>query len=67
MEGHSLFRNINNMVAYQKGLTTWAKWVDLNLDPRQTRVIFRSISPQHNRYMKLTENIDCYFLSSMAF
>ncbi|XP_044461798.1 protein trichome birefringence-like 36 [Mangifera indica] len=49
MEGHSLFRNINNMVAYQKGLTTWAKWVDLNLDPRQTRVIFRSISPQHNR------------------
>lgn len=50
MEGQSLFRNMNQMVAYQKGLTTWAKWVDLNLDPRKTRVIFRSMSPRHNRY-----------------
>ncbi|KAJ0046267.1 hypothetical protein Pint_05825 [Pistacia integerrima] len=49
MEGQSFFRNMNQMVAYQKGLTTWAKWVDLNLDPRQTRVIFRSMSPRHNR------------------
>lgn len=38
------------MVAYEKGLTTWAKWVDLNLDPSKTRVIFRSMSPRHNRY-----------------
>ncbi|GMY23426.1 protein trichome birefringence-like 36 [Fagus crenata] len=36
------------MVAYEKGLTTWARWVDLNLDPRKTRVIFRSMSPRHN-------------------
>ncbi|KAK9912031.1 hypothetical protein M0R45_035905 [Rubus argutus] len=41
-------RNMNQMVAYQKGLTTWAKWVDLNLDPRKTRAIFRSMSPRHN-------------------
>ncbi|KAK4279523.1 hypothetical protein QN277_011294 [Acacia crassicarpa] len=49
MEGNSLIRNMNPMVAYQKGLSTWAKWVDLNLDPRKTRVIFRSMSPRHNR------------------
>lgn len=49
MEGNSVSRNLNPMVAYQKGLTTWAKWVDLNLDPRRTRVIFRSMSPRHNR------------------
>ncbi|XP_050384832.1 protein trichome birefringence-like 36 [Argentina anserina] len=49
MEGKSLFTNMNPMVAYQKGLTTWAKWVDLNLDPSKTRVIFRSMSPRHNR------------------
>ncbi|GAV82051.1 PC-Esterase domain-containing protein/PMR5N domain-containing protein [Cephalotus follicularis] len=49
MEGHSLFKNMNPMVAYQRGLTTWAKWIDLNVDPRQTRVIFRSMSPRHNR------------------
>ncbi|KAI6669303.1 hypothetical protein NL676_004188 [Syzygium grande] len=49
MEGRSMFRNLNPMVAYEKGLTTWAKWVDLNLDPQRTRVIFRSMSPRHNR------------------
>ncbi|OWM87649.1 hypothetical protein CDL15_Pgr022762 [Punica granatum] len=49
MEGNSVIRNMNPMVAYEKGLATWAKWVDLNLDPRRTRVIFRSMSPRHNR------------------
>ncbi|XP_073223758.1 protein trichome birefringence-like 36 isoform X2 [Cicer arietinum] len=49
MEGNNLIRNMNPMVAYQKGLNTWARWVDLNLDPQRTKVIFRSISPRHNR------------------
>lgn len=49
MEKQTLFQSMNPMVAYQKGLTTWARWIDLNLDPRKTRVIFRSISPRHNR------------------
>ncbi|XP_010271679.1 PREDICTED: protein trichome birefringence-like 36 [Nelumbo nucifera] len=49
MEGNSMITSLNPMVAYEKGLTTWARWVDLNLDPKRTRVIFRSISPRHNR------------------
>ncbi|KAI3936517.1 hypothetical protein MKW92_013489 [Papaver armeniacum] len=49
MEGRSIMTNLNPMVAYEIGLTTWAKWVDLNLNPRETRIIFRSISPRHNR------------------
>ncbi|XP_052199467.1 protein trichome birefringence-like 36 [Diospyros lotus] len=49
MEGNKIYTNMNPMVAYEKGLVTWAKWVDLNVDPRTTRVIFRSMSPQHNR------------------
>ncbi|OAY63999.1 Protein trichome birefringence-like 36 [Ananas comosus] len=48
-EGGRVFTNLNPMVAYEKGLTTWAKWVDLNLDPRRATVIFRSSSPRHNR------------------
>ncbi|KAJ4845777.1 Protein trichome birefringence-like 36 [Turnera subulata] len=48
-EGQSLIKSMNPMLAYQKGLTTWAKWIDLNLDPRKARVIFRSMSPRHNR------------------
>ncbi|GLT54473.1 hypothetical protein SLA2020_276680 [Shorea laevis] len=49
MEGNSLYKSMNPMVAYEKGLTTWAKWVDLNVDPSKTQVIFRSMSPRHNR------------------
>ncbi|XP_038891465.1 protein trichome birefringence-like 36 [Benincasa hispida] len=49
MEGKTMYKYMNPMVAYEKGLTTWAKWVDLNLNPKKTRVIFRSMSPRHNR------------------
>ncbi|KAL7107971.1 hypothetical protein ACP275_06G087400 [Erythranthe tilingii] len=49
MEGSNIYRNINPRIAYEKGLTTWAKWIDLNLDPRSTRVFFRTMSPRHNR------------------
>ncbi|CAK7325240.1 unnamed protein product [Dovyalis caffra] len=49
MEKQTVFQSMNPMVAYEKGLTTWARWIDLNLDPRKTRVIFRSMSPRHNR------------------
>lgn len=49
MEGKNVYKNINPTVAYEKGLATWARWVDLNLDPRRTRVFFRSMSPRHNR------------------
>lgn len=48
-EGQSIYKSMDPMIAYQKGLTTWAKWVELNLDPRKTRVFFRSMSPRHNR------------------
>ncbi|XP_058088395.1 protein trichome birefringence-like 36 [Magnolia sinica] len=56
MEGKRLFTNLNPMIAYEKGLITWAKWVDLNLDPQRTRVIFRSVSPRHNRQ----NGLKCY-------
>lgn len=45
-----MYKDINPPLAYEKGLTTWAKWIDLNLDPRRTKVFFRSMSPRHNRY-----------------
>ncbi|KAH6761923.1 TRICHOME BIREFRINGENCE-LIKE 36 [Perilla frutescens var. hirtella] len=49
MEGQNVYRSMNPTAAYEKGLMTWAKWIDLNLDPRKNRVIFRSASPRHNR------------------
>jgi hypothetical protein len=38
---------MDRMVAFQKGLTTWAKWVDSDVDTSKTTVIFQGISPFH--------------------
>ncbi|XP_021842531.1 protein trichome birefringence-like 40 isoform X2 [Spinacia oleracea] len=34
--------------AYDKGMKTWAKWIQENVDPVKTTVFFRSISTNHN-------------------
>ncbi|XP_074294126.1 protein trichome birefringence-like 42 [Silene latifolia] len=36
-------------LAYERGMKTWAKWVENNVDPKKTTVFFRSISPEHYR------------------
>ncbi|KAL6901893.1 hypothetical protein ACP4OV_004769 [Aristida adscensionis] len=41
------YEDMDRMVAFQRGLTTWANWVDLNVDPAKTRVFFQSMSPTH--------------------
>lgn len=61
MEGNLLYTDMNPMIAYEKGLATWARWVDLNVDPSKTRIFFRSMSPRHNRYAMLVH----YFLDSI--
>ncbi|GER28917.1 trichome birefringence-like [Striga asiatica] len=49
MEGNNVYKDINPIIAYWTGLTTWANWIDLNLNPSRTKVFFRSMSPRHNR------------------
>ncbi|XP_021775604.1 protein trichome birefringence-like 40 [Chenopodium quinoa] len=34
-------------VAYEHGLKTWATWIEKNVDPEKTKVLFRSNSPWH--------------------
>ncbi|XP_052177307.1 protein trichome birefringence-like 39 [Diospyros lotus] len=46
-EGNNLYKEMNPLVAYYKGLTTWARWVNLNIDPAKTKVFFQGISPTH--------------------
>ncbi|KAK9676980.1 hypothetical protein RND81_11G113800 [Saponaria officinalis] len=36
-------------LAYERGMRTWAKWVEKNVDPKKTTVFYRSISPEHKR------------------
>ncbi|KAL5575268.1 hypothetical protein UlMin_016967 [Ulmus minor] len=46
-EGAKLYKDMDRLTAFYKGLNTWARWVDLNVDPVKTKVFFQGISPTH--------------------
>ncbi|XP_077251148.1 protein trichome birefringence-like 39 [Tasmannia lanceolata] len=46
-EGKTVYKDMDRLTAFQKGLTTWAEWVDTYVDPANTRVFFQGISPTH--------------------
>lgn len=46
-DGKRIYKDMNRLVAFEKGLKTWAKWIDSNINPNKTRVIFQGISPDH--------------------
>ncbi|KAJ6847106.1 protein PMR5 [Iris pallida] len=46
-EGGAYYTDMDRLVAFQKGLTTWANWVDHNIDRTKTKVFLQSISPTH--------------------
>ncbi|KAJ4978806.1 hypothetical protein NE237_009586 [Protea cynaroides] len=46
-EGNTIYKDMDIFVAYKKGLTTWANWVDSVLDTTKTKVIFQGITPSH--------------------
>ncbi|XP_052201139.1 protein trichome birefringence-like 38 [Diospyros lotus] len=46
-DGSKISKDMDRLMAFYKGLTTWGRWVDLNVDPSRTRVFFQGISPTH--------------------
>ncbi|KAI5387695.1 protein trichome birefringence-like 39 [Lathyrus oleraceus] len=46
-ENNKLYKDMNRFVAFYKGLTTWARWVEENVNPSKTKVFFLGISPVH--------------------
>ncbi|GAB2231348.1 hypothetical protein Droror1_Dr00010354 [Drosera rotundifolia] len=46
-DGSKLYKDMDRLTAFAKGLTTWAEWVDQNVDTSKTRVFFQGISPTH--------------------
>ncbi|KAK6933900.1 Trichome birefringence-like, N-terminal domain [Dillenia turbinata] len=46
-DGDQLVKDMDRMEALRKGLTTWAKWVNSDVDPSKTKVYFRGITPVH--------------------
>ncbi|GKC29685.1 trichome birefringence-like protein 42 [Tanacetum coccineum] len=45
--GERLYRDIPLMDAYKIAMTTWARWVDSNINHTKTRVFFQGISAAH--------------------
>ncbi|XP_023544560.1 protein trichome birefringence-like 38 [Cucurbita pepo subsp. pepo] len=45
--GNTVKKDMNRLEAFYQGLTTWARWVEMNVDPSKTSVIFQGISPTH--------------------
>lgn len=46
-EGTKFYKDMDRLIAYYKGLTTWARWVNFNVDPAKTKVFFQGVSPTH--------------------
>nr|KYP42166.1 hypothetical protein KK1_036418 [Cajanus cajan] len=46
-DGPNLLKDMDRFEAFYKGMTTWARWVDQNVDPTKTKVFFQGISPTH--------------------
>lgn len=46
-EGSHVYSELNVEEAYRRAITTWAKWVDSNVDPSKTHVLFRGYSNSH--------------------
>ncbi|XP_049391125.1 protein trichome birefringence-like 42 [Solanum stenotomum] len=45
--GGKLIKDMDRMKAYNIGLSTWAKWIDTNIDPNKTSVFFQGIPALH--------------------
>ncbi|XP_073032365.1 LOW QUALITY PROTEIN: protein trichome birefringence-like 2 [Primulina eburnea] len=48
-EGDYVHPRLKVLEAYRRAVTTWANWVDKNIDVNKTRVIFRGYSISHFR------------------
>ncbi|KAK6930989.1 PC-Esterase [Dillenia turbinata] len=48
-EGNYVHPRLKVLEAYKRALTTWAKWVDRNIDAKKTQVFFRGYSLTHFR------------------
>ncbi|XP_027362825.1 protein trichome birefringence-like 2 [Abrus precatorius] len=48
-EGNHVYPRLKVLDAYTRALTTWARWIDNNIDANRTQVFFRGYSVTHFR------------------
>ncbi|KAM1472496.1 hypothetical protein ACFX2I_028743 [Malus domestica] len=61
-EGSYIYDVLNVKEAFRKALTTWARWVDTNINPEKTIVFFRGFSPNHFRGGRWNSGGQCHDL-----
>ncbi|XP_020578250.1 protein PMR5 [Phalaenopsis equestris] len=61
-EDGAYYRDMDRVLAFEKGMSTWANWVDANVNTTRTRVFFQSLSPTHYNPMEWKDPIsrNCY-------
>ncbi|GER26301.1 hypothetical protein STAS_01942 [Striga asiatica] len=55
----TITKDMNRLLAFERGLTTWANWVDQNVDPSKTKLFFQGISPNHYRGVEWGSRSSC--------
>ncbi|KAL5767635.1 hypothetical protein ACOSP7_014229 [Xanthoceras sorbifolium] len=59
-DGKLRVRDMDRLVAFEKALKTWAKWVETNVDPTKTNVFFQGVSPDHTNGSQWRQpNVNC--------
>jgi len=48
--GSKYYQDMDRLAALERGMRTWANWVDSNVDRSRTKVFFLGISPSHTKY-----------------
>ncbi|XP_065870279.1 protein trichome birefringence-like 30 isoform X2 [Euphorbia lathyris] len=48
-KGDTEYYEMEQHVAFESSLNTWANWIDTNVDPTRTSVFFSTMSPIHDR------------------
>ncbi|KAL3617048.1 hypothetical protein CASFOL_039442 [Castilleja foliolosa] len=46
-DGNKIYKDMDRLTAFRKGLNTWSQWVKLNIDPAKIKVFYLGISPFH--------------------
>ncbi|KAK6934119.1 PC-Esterase, partial [Dillenia turbinata] len=46
-DGGKVYKQMDPVAAAKVALTTWSRWVDSNIDHRNTKVLYQGISPTH--------------------
>lgn len=59
----AVYQDMDRLVAFERGMRTWAHWVDANIDPMKTTVFFQGISPTHynpGEWKTVAASRNCY-------